>query len=48
MDRKIEAVNYVIIYSFSDKLQIEMNVNDVSEEGFGEVSMSSLVFKFYS
>jgi hypothetical protein len=27
MDRKIEAVNYVIIYSFFGKLQIGTNVN---------------------
>jgi hypothetical protein len=52
MDREIKAVNYVIIHSFSGKLQIEMNVHYVCEEGsyicFGEVPMSSLVFNFYS
>jgi hypothetical protein len=52
MDRKTEAVNYVTIYSFFGKLQIEMNVNEVCEESiyvyFGEVPTSSLIFNFYS
>jgi hypothetical protein len=52
MDRKTEAVNYVIIHSFFGKLQNGMNVNEVCEEGiyvyFGEVPTSSLICNFYS
>lgn len=52
MDRKTEAVNYVIIYSFFGILQIGMNVNEACEEGiyvyFGKVPISSLIFNFYS
>jgi hypothetical protein len=52
MDRKIEAVNYIIIYGFFGKLQIGMSVNEICEDGiygyFGEVPTSSLIFNFYS
>jgi hypothetical protein len=52
MDRKIEAVNCVICYSFFGKLLIGMNVNEVSEEGiyvcFGKVPTSTIIFNFYA
>jgi len=48
MDRKIEAVNYIIIYSFFGKLQIGMNENENFEDGiyvyFEEVPTPSLIF----
>jgi hypothetical protein len=52
MDRKIEAVNYIIIYGFFGNLQTGINVNKICEDGiyvyFGEVPTSSLIFNFYS
>jgi len=49
MDRKTEAVDYIIIYSFFGILQIGMNVNEVCEEGiyvcFGKVPTSYTNFQ---